>query len=1080
MLKVYHSNRLEHLAAYMAATIQVEPLHSVLAPEVIVTQHQGMARWLSMQLAQVQGISANCDYPLPASYIWKLYRSQLEGVPESSLFDRSTLTWRLMDCLPTLLDEAEFIPLKHYLKSGREQLKQYQLCRYIADTFEQYLIYRPEWIHAWQQGKNDGCEKQPWQSRLWRAVLGDTPPAHRASLHQQFMQLAAQDKIDPQKLPQRLMVFGINNLPPSYLDVLAAVAKKIDVHLFTLNPCLAFWEDISAPKTVARLRQLWQEQGKPDCSEMYEVGNSLLASMGKQGRDFQRLIHQAQYTVEDHDCSVYLDENTLLESIQSDILQLLERGQGDYTPSPVARQDHSLTLHSCHSPMREVQVLYDQLLQMFEQDPELQPRDIIVMTPEIDTYAPYIEAVFGTARGERIIPWSIADRSAQAEHPVLHAFMQLLQLPVARMNASETIALLEVPSVSRYYGLDQQALQRIRQWVRESGIRWGVDSESRRERGQPDDEHFSWKFGLQRLMLGYAMPAEEALYEGALPYPHIEGMEAQWLGKLQRFLDDLATLRQRLGRPRTPDEWQQLINQMLSRFEIKGEDEEQAIQLLREVIHDLSLHTEAAGYEQKIPLEVVQDYIKGHLLSPASPHRFLAGQVSFCAMMPMRSLPFKVVCMVGMNDRSYPRTRPPLGFDLMVDTPRPGDRSRRDDDRYLFLEALLSARQMLYISYIGRSIHDNAPMLPSVLVCELQDYIEQGFITDSGQPILKELLTEHPLQPFSPRYFQGDQSLFSYDKMWSEAANVLQQQRAALPFSEAPLPPAEEALRRIDLNQLIRFFKAPARYFLQQRFGIQLDQLEETLLDSEPFTLDSLQIYQLKQQLLEQQLEAKDLDQYRERLKAKGELPAAAFADVCYSDQQAAAVIFAEQLKEQLQPPLEPLELDLTVGNFQLHGWLKNISHDGQQSYRYTKIKANDRMALWLNHLALCALKPHGVACRSRHFAEDGGFCFAPVKNALPQLQQLLEYYWQGLHQPLPFYPQSSFDYAQLIKEEKTINQALSRAEKTFLGSKFSRGEGEDPYLQLILRNQSPLNPDFMALAAAIYQPLFAAEESEQ
>ncbi len=246
MLKVYHSNRLEQLAIYMAATIQVEPLQSVLAPEVIVTQHQGMARWLSMQLAQVQGISANCDYPLPASYIWKLYRSQLDNVPESSLFDRSILTWRLMDCLPRLLDEPEFTPLKHYLKSGREQLKQYQLCRYIADTFEQYLIYRPEWIHAWQRGEDSGCEKQPWQSRLWRAVVGDTPPVHRASLHQQFMQRAALDKIDPQKLPQRLMVFGINNLPPSYLDVLAAVAKK---STFTSSHSTLAWPSgkISAP-----------------------------------------------------------------------------------------------------------------------------------------------------------------------------------------------------------------------------------------------------------------------------------------------------------------------------------------------------------------------------------------------------------------------------------------------------------------------------------------------------------------------------------------------------------------------------------------------------------------------------------------------------------------------------------------------------------------------------------------------------------------------------------------------------------------------------------------------------------------
>ncbi|VAW85376.1 Exodeoxyribonuclease V gamma chain [hydrothermal vent metagenome] len=1079
MLKIYHSNRLEHLAAHLAATIQVEPLQSVLAAEVIVTQHQGMARWLSIQLAQVQGISANCDYPLPASYIWALYRSQLDEVPEHSTFDRSTLAWRLMALLPTLLDELEFIPLKQYLEGGRDQLKQYQLCRYIADTFEQYLIYRPEWIHAWQRGENKGCEKQPWQSHLWRALVADQAPLHRASLHQQFMQRAAAGNINPETLPQRLMIFGINSLPPAYLEVLAAVAQHIDVHLFSLNPCLAFWEDIADPKTLARLRQRWQSQGKPDVSEMYEVGNSLLASMGKQGRDFQRLIHQEQYATEDHDCTVYLDEGNLLESIQSDILQLLERGQGDYDASPVAVDDDSLTIHSCHSPMREVQVLYDQLLQMFEQDPELLPRDIIVMTPEIDTYAPYIEAIFSTASEGRVIPWSIADRSAQAEHPVLNTFLQLLQLPAARMNASEVLAMLEVPSISRRYGLDEQALQRIRQWVQESGIRWGLDGESRRELDQPADDRFSWQFGLQRLMLGYALPPEEQIYQGYLPYIHIEGMEAQWLGKLQRFLDDLAALRKRLARSHTPAQWQGLINDILSRFEIEGEDEQQAMQLLRSVVHDLSQQTAAAGYEQPIPLEVVQDYLKGHLLSPASPHRFLAGQVSFCAMMPMRSLPFKVVCMIGMNESAYPRTRPPLGFDLMVDNPRPGDRSRRDDDRYLFLEALLSARQKLYISYTGRSIRDNSLMLPSVLVSELQDYIEQGFISEAGEPIVKQLITEHPLQPFSPRYFQGDPQLFSYDLLWSNAARVRQKEPQVRPFIDAALPPAEAAQRSLSLHELIRFFNAPTRYFLQQRLGIYLEQADDETEDSEPFTLDSLQVYQLKQQLLEQSLQGGDLEHYREILKGKAELPAGAFAEVFYDNYSTTTGEFAESLKAELKAPLEPIELDLKIGDFHLHGWLANVTHDGLQSYRYTKIKAKDRLALWLNHLALCAINPAGVALKSRHFAEDGTLCFAPVDDPLHQLQRLLQHYWQGLQKPLPFYPESSLLYTTLINKGKA-DEALAKAEKNFLGSDYYPGEGADPYLQLVLRDQHPFDGSFIELAEAIYQPLLCAEEAEK
>lgn len=1078
MLKLYHSNRLEQLTAYLAAIQQIEPLEPVFAAEVVVTQHQGMARWLSQQLANIQGISANTEYPLPANFIWKLYRSQLDDVPESSCFDRSILSWRLMEILPKRLEQPEFIALKHYLATGRDHLKLYQLCRYVADTFEQYLIYRPEWILDWQQGGSLGCEKQPWQCHLWRALTeGDEPPIHRASLHQQFMTLANSGKIDPTTLPQRIMIFGINSLPPAYLEALAVVAEHIDVHLFALNPCIAFWEDITDSKTLARLRAVWQRQGMPDVSDKYEVGNSLLASMGKLGRDFQRLLHKADYPIEDEDCAVYFDQHNLLEAIQSDILHLLERGQGGYQKSQLDEEDHSIAIHSCHSPMREVQVLFDQLLQLFEQNPDLLPRDIIVMTPEIDTYAPYIEAVFGSASEGKIIPWAIADRSAQAEHPLLNTFIELMKLPSARMNASEVLAMLETPSVARYYDLDEVALQRIQQWVQESGIRWGLDGEFRAELDQPADESFSWHFGLQRLMLGYALPAWQEEYQGQSPYPHIEGMEAQWLGRLNHFLDDLSELRQRLNQPHTPRQWQELIHTILQRFTIEDEDEQQALQLLNEVVHDLAHYTEAAAFEQEISLEVVLDYLKGHLQSPASPHRFLAGQVSFCAMMPMRSLPFKVVCMIGMNDASYPRSRPPLGFDLMVDKPLPGDRSRRDDDRYLFLEALLSARQKLYISYVGRSIRDNAPLLPSVLVSELQDYIEQGFTSSSYDKVLRQIITEHPLQPFSPRYFnQPLSSLFSYDSAWASAANSLGSDGEPSLFIESALPAPENERRQLSLAELIRFIQHPVRYFLQQRLGVILDRAESDIEDSEPFALDSLQIYQLKQQLIERRLADQDLKQYRELLKAQGGLPVGPFADVNYARHCEEAIDYADDLQALLKPPLEPVELDLSLGEFQLHGWLTNVTVDGLQDYRYTKIKAKDKLALWVKHLVLCALQPEGIAIRSQHFAEDTVLSFVKVDDAAHQLHQLLKIYWQGMSMPLPFYAESSHHYVmQLNKGGK--EQALARAEKTFIGSDYYPGEKGDAYIQLALRGLDPINESFINLAEMIYQPLLSAEQ---
>ncbi|MEW5755996.1 MAG: exodeoxyribonuclease V subunit gamma [Pseudomonadota bacterium] len=1072
MLRVYHGNRLEDLAQALMAVMSSAPLSSALAKEVVVTQHQGMARWLALQIAQSRGVAANLDFPFPAAFIWQLYHRHLDEVPERSGYDREILTWRIMAALPAHLESAPFQALKHYLTTGAAALKLYQLARRIADTYEQYLIYRPDWVLDWEADKNTGCAGHLWQPILWRALTRGQAPRHRARLYHEFCALAAQDRLNAKRLPERVMVFGVSTLPPAYLDVLAGIARQIDVHVFTLNPSLGYWDEIEDEKTLARLRQRWQRLGKEDISAYYHTGNSLLASMGKQGRDFQRLLHQGEFQAEDIDCFSVPGEETLLQCLQGDILQLQERGM-DAPVLALAPADRSVQIHSCHSPMREVQVLHDQLLDLFQRRPGLQPREIVVLTPEIDTYAPYIEAVFGTAAEGRKIPWSIADRSAQAEHPILQTFLQLFRLPSARMTASEVLGILEVPAVYRHYGLDETALERIKQWVQESGIRWGLDAQARAELGQPCGEAFTWAFGLRRMMLGFAMPPEEIRFGEQVPYIHIEGLEFQWVGKLHAFLDDLGVLRAQLHRPHTAERWQEIINAMLARFEATDEDEITALQLARDAAHRLFEHAVQAGYDQPIALEVVRDYLKGHLIMPAGPHRFLSGQVTFCAMMPMRSIPFRVVCMIGMHDKSYPRTRPPLGFDLMADAPRPGDRSRRDDDRYLFLEALLSARETLYISYVGRSIRDNALMLPSVLVSELLDYIEQGYALSDGN-LRAQLITEHPLQPFSPRYFTDQPGLFSYAEEWAGGSQSLLGPAVTPRFIEAPLPEPEAEYRNVALDDLIAFFQNPAKYFLRQRLGIVLRQAQEAGEDVEPFALDKLDQYQLKQSILQQAISGADLDEYFEILRGKGELPLGAFAEAEYQSHVAAARPLAQKINAQLAAGLETGELDLALGEFRLHGWLKNITVHGQVQYRFTKIKAKDRLRLWLAHLALNAIRP---GARSRHFGEDEEFVLAPVERAAQLLHRLLEIYWRGLSSALPFYPETSLAYArQQLAGDRA--KGLEQAIRAWEGNDFAPGEGADPYLAMAMRGRHPLEETFAELAVAVYQPMLTAEEA--
>jgi len=517
----------------------------------------------------------------------------------------------------------------------------------------------------------------------------------------------------------------------------------------------------------------------------------------------------------------------------------------------------------------------------------------VVMVADINSYSPFIQAVFGSAAAERHIPFSISDRSATQESPLLQSFLALLRLPNARFGAGELLAILEVPAVLRRFELDDEEFNQLRVWVQETGIRWGLDDGYPERFELPRLSGNSWLFGLRRMLLGFAMGDGEPV-AGILPYADIEGQQGLALGKLAWFVDSLAEFLPRLQQAQPLGEWLACLNALLERFYLADEDEERQLQLIRSQLADWLAQLGEARFEQPISADLLQDYLGSVLGESRSSQRFLAGQVNFCTLMPMRSIPFKQVCLLGMNDGVYPRTLPPMGFDLMAVAGRRGDRSRRDDDRYLFLEALLSAQQGLYISYQGFSAQDNSDKVPSVLLAELIDYVRQGFVLagdeqlddeSSGKRLLAHLITQHPLTPYSHAYFYpaAGSGLFTYAADWLPA---LHPQRGAANFQsgELPLPPEWGKEQGLELAELLRFYRQPARYFLNRRLKVWFELNEANIEESEPFELDGLQHYQLKDLLLDAHLAQGDSAVRRERLQLTGLLPQGWFGSLLLED----------------------------------------------------------------------------------------------------------------------------------------------------------------------------------------------------
>ncbi|MCG9679390.1 exodeoxyribonuclease V subunit gamma [Vibrio sp. Isolate24] len=1118
MFTVYHSNQVDVLKSLLVELVRLNPLDNPFEKEQILVQSPGMSQWLKIELAKEFGVAANIEFPLPATFIWNMFTQVLPDVPQRSAFNKEAMTWKLMFILPELLEQAEFEALKHYLVDDEDQSKLYQLAEKIADIFDGYLVYRPEWIARWEAGKTvaELGEEHCWQPILWQALYDHTvalgqSPYHRANLYEHFIDTLENSSGHFEHLPKRLFVFGITSLPPRYMDALKAIGEHIDVHLMFTNPCRYYWGEVRDRKYLARLaarhRQhlVWKqdhsemegesqqlkgdiEQNLDDELHTNVVGNSLLASMGKLGRDNMYLLSQ----LEAHEIEAFvdIDRDSLLHHLQADILNL-EEHQDDkklddsYHKQVIDAQDRSVTLHVCHSPMREVEVLHDQLLAMFDADPSLKPRDIIVMVADINAYSPAIQAVFGNAPGERFIPYSISDRTADQESPILHAFMQVVNLPNTRCLASELLELLETPSILARFDLDEDEFIQAKQWVEESGIRWGLNHHTGEEFDLPEISQNTWQFGIQRMLLGYAMPESAGLLEtesGLLsPYNQVQGMGAELAGKLAHFIETVSHYRSQLAKTQPIEQWRETLTLALDDFFRVDLEGEAALKSIRDTLTSLKDQLQDAAYKQALTPSIVPQYLHNKLSGTRVSQRFLAGQVNFCTLMPMRSIPFRTVCLLGMNDGIYPRTVPPEGFDLMNGRAKPGDRSRRDDDRYLFLEALLSAQHTLYISYVGRSIQDNTERVPSVLVSELMEYCQQNYclagdenlaVDESGQRLLSCIRASHPMVPFSPSAFVENSA--SYAKEWLPAAS--RQGQVGGKFNRQLSDYLLDAVYplELDLVELQRFWRLPVQYFFNRRLKVVFEPPLPVMEDDEPFVLNGLESYQMRDSLLELLLEHQlsgegdqqaIINDFIAHQRAQGKLPVGAFGDIEFETNRVQAEELVEKLAWLCGSPNDDLEVKLAFDVLgegkpvKLTGWLTQSYQSGLVRFRSGRIRAQDYLAVWIDHLAMNAMGHYQCSHMVGYDRKEGvvHLTYPALENAAvaqSTLGELVRLFYQGMTTPLAYFPntalacvEAGFNRGNWVDDEE---KALKKMADTFNDSYLSPGEGANSYIARI------------------------------
>lgn len=1075
-LILHTSNQLDLLAQRLSEVVAT-PLESPFTPEIVVVPSIATRRWLSFQIAQNQGICANYHFPFLGDFVTSLVsQGSPEGAAERLSFE--ALIWKIDSLLQRSVGKKEFAQVTRYLRD-RDPLKRFHLAIRLANLFDQYGAYRPEMLSSWVASGKKRSAEEAWQANLWRQ-LGQMPVFDHTL---ERLRAHGFDGVPNLDLPERVSVFAPANVPPAYLDLLFQLAREREIHLFVLRPSRAYRGDDPTPKQRARLGLTPSDS---------PTGNPLTTSWGRIDVELTDLLLekeerlQTKVTTSSEQFREFKTA-TILGTLKGDITEGQSRGAvvgdaSDAIPPIIVRpNDRSLGLHVCYSPMREVEILYDQLLDCFATMPGLRPRDILVMTPAIEEYAPFIRAVFQYPEEEsKRIPYSLADRHPRSESPTIDTFLTLLDLPGSRYTASQIFGLFGSRSLRHRFHFTDDDLSQIRDWIQKTNIRWGIDGDHRKRLGLPDLNTNTWRHGLQRLLLGYAMEGKNRTpFEGILPHDEVEGEGAGLLGRFITAAEALFQLTESLEHPRPLADWAKPLTEIIDQFfDPRGEEEVRDVRFLRLIVDQLRTFLENGLSDGDVVFPVVRYYLDGQLARLEQRGNFFSTGVTFCALKPVRGIPARVVCLLGINDQIFPSRPQPTQFDLMAQRPRAGDPSARQDDRYSFLQAVLAAEERLLISYVGRSAIHNQEIPPSVVVSELLDYANQAFVFPGNQSAREFLLTEHPLQAFSPRYFtepREDERLFGYSEANATASRTVHsaQPIEVQPFLAGPLPLSGEPSPNLELRDLINFWRHPSEYFVKNRLGLDLKDRGFSLEDEESFEPTPLALYPLRQELLTQELDGETLP--IELFEARGILSSGVIGQLQLGSIRADIEKMAENVRQKIgNRKRDPAALiDLALPAYTLTGTIENLYGGQNVHFRPAKLQPKDYLRAWIEHLALCVGRKGE---KTILIGRDGAVTFKPVSPAQEELQNLCDLYLLGLSQPLRFFPSTSMAFAGATVSGERDSFRMAREK----WDPYRRqGEKDDPYFQRCFDGLDPFEDPFAEISLKVFKTMFEQMERD-
>lgn len=1000
MFNVFLSNNLSFQKDILIELLKKNTDSALFQKEFILIQSNGMSQWLKLEIAKSLGICANIAFPFLNSFIWQQYSKLLRpDAPFENVLNRTQFQWSLFKIIPDLLDKKEFAELNNYLTNDPSQKNIFQLASKIAEIFDQYIIYRPNWLLDWE---NDNIQNTindlrkhnqnlqntiQWQAKLWKILVKEisnqtqaVESNHRAKIHQQFIdKLKNLSSKEKDLLPKRIFIFGISSIPPVQLDSLIALSKEIEIILFFNNPSEKDW---------------WNDHYSES-----ENTNPLLLSLGKQGREFiNDLVKKESEFLQLHEANypIIQEKNpTLLQQLKQSINDLENN-----TKFACDADDHSIQIHHCHSKMREIEILHNQLLNCFANDPDLVPNDIVVMIPNIDSYTPYINSVFNSFdySDPRFIPFAISDQKISLSSEIINCFLEFLDLEDLQFNAEQIVNLLKIPAIQEKFKLSENELKTITEWLSKTEIRFGLNFKE-----DNFDNFNSWEQGLDRIVLGFAMEEKNNNWQNLIALDESYGNNSEIAGKLLEVIRIIKDWFNLCSEKQSIELWENSFNQLVSDL-----FEESNIQVLhlKNTITECFNEIKKADLNEKIEIDVLKIYLTQKLNSQLNSINFLSGKVNFCTLLPMRTIPFKIVCLIGMNESDFPHQNKINSINLMQLAPKFGDRIRKDEDRYLFLEAILSAQNILYISFIAHQLHKNQNLNPSIFVSQLKDYINSN-----SENITIDFF--HPATKFSPENYQLNYK--NYNKEW--AIHHKDEKNIPIELDEFE----SEKPNVILIDDLINYISSPIKYFFEKNLNAKFIDYQTELSTSEHFELNHLEQFKLKEEFLL----AENTEDFFKNAKLKGKLMLGNF-NLLEEENIKSSIIQLKEQTDQFFIDPQTRHFNLEIDAITLTGQF-NIAQNCLIERQVSVIKDKDIIKAWIKFLVLQVLDEpidYKLFAINKNLIETLIFTAISKEQALQQLEIYIKDFITNKNQ-LTF--TQYFDLTNFFKNQKTCKEFFTK-----------------------------------------------------